>query len=786
MALALKVLEATDTPAAAFGAALLGDFGAEVTVVEPPGGSAIRRLGSAAVQEVWWPIIGRNKRSLALDVQRPSAQAVLAAAVREADILLVDDSEQGRAVQEIAAAAQLGGQLTRVFAPGADLPASWRGSTRPEFAACATGLVALTGAQDGPPLQPEFPLADATSGTMAALLALVELRHGRLADQRPQRVDLGLHETLLRMNEWQLPVASVQGHAEPRCGNRFPMNWSIANLYPTRDGRFVTISAATASVAERLMRLVGGEALCSDPRFATPQGRRANMDALDAVIAQWMHAHDAEEVLRLAQEVDVVAGLILDTADLLRNEQVLARGDIVRIADATGRRIAMPAPLPRIDALPGAVRHPGPRPGDGATALLARLGMGAQQVQALREEGALWALEGQPAHASTPPSRKNAASGASVGAPSPDSAGPRPARRPLEGLRVLEAGIVIAGPFAGSLLAELGAEVIKVEQPGAGDPARQMGVRAADIPLWWGISARAKRCIALDLKSDADRQVFLSLARESDVLLENYRPGVLDRLGLGWDILKDINPRLVMLSVSGYGSTGPYAGRPGFGRIAEAFSGIVQLCGTPDGEAMNMGLSVADTTTGLMGAFGVALALLQRDVFGGGGARIDLALFESLFRMCECQLALHERIGRPPCREGTNDPYGWGASGRKATLRAMRCADRHWVMVDVRSVPAGETEEGVAAWVAAMAVQDALDRLQGLGIAAAQVHDAATLAASTYFARRGDVVQTVVESIGAIAVPGEIPKRSHDRCIPLFRAPRVDEDRAVKDRGLAG
>jgi crotonobetainyl-CoA:carnitine CoA-transferase CaiB-like acyl-CoA transferase len=371
----LKVFEACDTPAPAFAAALLGDFGAQVTVIESAEGSGLRRLGSQAVQAVWWPIIGRNKRSLVLNDADPDLSQMLGAIVRAADLLITDDSFWGRALREAAEAVEHQALVVRLFSPGADRPDTFAGSTDPRFAGLATGVVALTGHPHGAPIQAEFPLADATSGMMAATTALFELRRARLAGVQPVPIELGLHETLLRMNEWQLQVASVQGHAEPRNGNRFPMNWNLGNIFSTRDERLLTVSAATPSVADRMLNMVGGESLRTDPRFNTPQARRDNMDELDARIAQWMAARDSDVAMREVLENDVVVGPLFDAAELLRDEHIAARGDIVRVADGCGGELPMPAPLPHLSALAGRVRHVGPAVGADTKTVLRELGV---------------------------------------------------------------------------------------------------------------------------------------------------------------------------------------------------------------------------------------------------------------------------------------------------------------------------------------------------------------------------------------------------------------------------
>jgi crotonobetainyl-CoA:carnitine CoA-transferase CaiB-like acyl-CoA transferase len=387
--LPIVVLEATDTPAAAFAAALLGDFGAEVIVAEPASGSRIRQLGGEHVRAVWWPIIGRNKQSLAVDPQHSSAQAIFEAAIRRADIVLADNSACGQAARRAATAVNKNALVMRIFATGEDRPELWPGSTAPAFAGSATGMVALTGYPDGPPIQAEFPLADATTGIMAAALAMIELRRARLDGAPARGIDLALHETLQRMNEWQTVVAGVQGQAEPRNGNRFPMNWNVGNIFRTRDGKLLTVSAATPSVAERLMMMVGGEALCNDPRFRTPADRRVHMDALDAAIAEWMSRHDAQDAMRLVRENDVVVGPIYDAGDLLDDPHLRARNDIVRVPDGKGGTVPMPAPLPKIDSLPGSVRSLGTSPGAGTLGVLGKLGFTDSQITQLRADGAV-------------------------------------------------------------------------------------------------------------------------------------------------------------------------------------------------------------------------------------------------------------------------------------------------------------------------------------------------------------------------------------------------------------
>ncbi len=356
---------------------------------------------------------------------------------------------------------------------------------------------------------------------------------------------------------------------------------------------------------------------------------------------------------------------------------------------------------------------------------------------------------------------------------------------PLRGVRVVEAGIALAGPCVGSLLAELGAEVIKVERPEGGDPMRLMGPRVNGVPLWWGVAARNKTCIALDLKAEDGRAAFRDLLASADVLVENYRPGVMERLGFGWESLSRLNPRLVMLSISGFGQTGPEAGRPGFGKIAEAFSGIVALTGKPDEVPLHIGFSLADTSAGLMGTFAACLALYVRDRVSGRGSRIDLGLYEPLFRMADCQLALRELLGAAPRRTGSDDPHRWGVDKpRGRRLVPMKCGDESWiaVLMDAAEAPAlgarlgcgaseAELIAAIGSRIASLPRDTAREARAELDGTAGPVHDGHSIGSDPYFLARGDVARTQDDVVGPVVVPGPVPRAYGGAGLRLFNAP---------------
>jgi formyl-CoA transferase len=208
-------------------------------------------------------------------------------------------------------------------------------------------------------------------------------------------------------------------------------------------------------------------------------------------------------------------------------------------------------------------------------------------------------------------------------------------QKPLAGLKVVELGTLIAGPFCTRIMAEFGAEVIKVESPDGGDPLRKWRKLYEGTSLWWYVQARNKKSVTANLKHPAGREFVRKLIAEADILVENFRPGVLEKLGLGWDALKADNPGLVMVRLSGFGQTGPYKDQPGFGAVGESMGGLRYITGFPDRPPVRTGISIGDSIAALWGAVGALMALRHKEVNGGAGQVVDVALYEGIFAMME-------------------------------------------------------------------------------------------------------------------------------------------------------
>ena len=355
---------------------------------------------------------------------------------------------------------------------------------------------------------------------------------------------------------------------------------------------------------------------------------------------------------------------------------------------------------------------------------------------------------------------------------------------PLSGLRVLDLASFLAAPYCAAMLAEFGADVIKVEQPGAGDPFRAFGTpsRRADATLAWLSEARNKKSITLDLRRPAGAALFLRLAARSDVICENFRPGTLEAWGLGWEVLRGVNPGLVLLRITGYGQTGPYKDRPGFARIAHAFGGLAALAGVAGGPPLTPGsTSLADYLSGLYGAFGVLVALRHRDRTGEGQV-IDVGLYEAVFRVLDEIAPLYAAHGvvRGPEGTGTRNacPHGhfqcadgtWVAiacTTDKMFARLARAmgapelaADHRFGAQAKRLAARGEVDGLVAAWTGGLARADVLRRCLACEVPIGPINTIADLFADPHVRARGNLCVVEDEATGPVTVPAVLPRLS--------------------------
>ncbi|MFB6157272.1 MAG: CaiB/BaiF CoA transferase family protein [Haloferacaceae archaeon] len=355
-------------------------------------------------------------------------------------------------------------------------------------------------------------------------------------------------------------------------------------------------------------------------------------------------------------------------------------------------------------------------------------------------------------------------------------------RKPLDGVTVVDAGNLVAAPAATNLLADFGADVIKIEHPEYGDGLRELDPHEDGVPLWWKVTGRNKRSLTLDLSTAEGAAVFKDLVREADVVAENFRPGTMEQWGVGYEDLREVNPGVVMLRISGYGQTGPYRDRPGFGRVAGAFSGMTNLIGEPDGPPMTPGYPLGDGVSGILGAFGAMVALWHREVNGGEGQEVDLALYESLFRMLEFNAIEYDQTGEVRERTGNTHAYvapsstyrsadgEWltmTASTQSIWRRLCRAMDREDLIDDPRFVDnearvehSDEVNGIVRDWVAEHTREEVEAAFDEHDVAYSFVYDIEDVFEDEHYRERGSLVRVPDDELGEAVVQNVAPKLS--------------------------
>ena len=369
----------------------------------------------------------------------------------------------------------------------------------------------------------------------------------------------------------------------------------------------------------------------------------------------------------------------------------------------------------------------------------------------------------------------------------------------LAGLLVLDAGTMVGGPFAGTLAADYGADVIKIEKPGAGDPIREWPPIKEGVSLWWKVTGRNKRLVTLDLRTERGRALFLRLVEKADAVIENFRPGTFARWGLSYEELARVNPRIVLVHVSGYGQTGPYAHRPGYGTVAEAMSGIPSFTGFPDKPPTLSAFPLADTLAATFALVGLLSAVYERDVAGSGrGQEVDVSLYEPVFRLAESQVIGYDQLGIVKQRRGNRleedsprNAYAtadgeWltiSASSDRTFARLAEAIGRPELALDPRfsdnaSRIANDAElDGIiAAWMAARTADEIMDVLARREVVAGKVYDVEDIFEDPHFAAREDIVSVPDLDFGTVKMPGVFPRFSRSSCRVRWSGGRMGQD----------
>lgn len=368
---------------------------------------------------------------------------------------------------------------------------------------------------------------------------------------------------------------------------------------------------------------------------------------------------------------------------------------------------------------------------------------------------------------------------------------------PLQGIKVIEMGTLIAAPFAARLMAEFGADVIKIESPQGGDPLRQWRKLHNGTSLWWYVQARNKKSITVNLKKEAGQEIIRQLIKDTDILIENFRPGAMEGWNLGWEQLSAINPGLIMVRISGYGQTGPYRDRPGFGAIGESIGGLRHLSGQPGQAPVRVGVSIGDSISALHGVMGALMALHHRSTNSGKGQVVDVALYESVFNLMESLLPEYDMFGFIRNRSGASLP---GITPSNTYM----CRDKKYVVIganadsifkrmmlaigrsdlandpelahnDGRVKRTKELDDAIAAWTTQHNLEDVLAALDRAEVPAGKIYDIADITSDPHYKAREMIQQFELPDGCSLKLPGIVPKLSQTPGKTHWVGPRLGE-----------
>ena len=744
------VLELAQSYAGELAGGLLADLGATVVKIESREGSPLRRRGPAIAGEdsLYFQSENRGKYSVSAELTDLETAPWLARLLASADAI-VEDLGPGRLeAAGLSPDALLAKNprlaILRISPFGQTGPlAAERGDDR--IAQAFSGMQFATGFPDRPPIPVTVPLAEAWSAILGAGTLLMAVYHARRSGHG-QVVDIGLYQTAVRMQEDVVIRHHTTGAVAMRMGTE-SATVVPANVYPTRDGGFIALSGAGDQPFARLCEAIEAPEAPKDPRFSTSAARLANRAAADALVRSWVARHDLADVEARFMQAGVAGTAVRSVDEIIADAHIQARRSVVTLTSLSGRDFLAPAPTPRFLRTSALKAPSAPRLGE--------------HTQAIRASVERLAARPRPA--------VDVSTTAEPGA--------------LSGVRVLDLSQWLAGPAAAALLGDFGAEVIMVELPATGSASIDgPGSRGTGFP----VTNRNKRSITLDVRSPRGREVFLELVRRSDVVVENFRPGTLERWNLEPAELHAVNPRLVILRSSGFGQTGPYAARAAFNPVGLAFGGMTYLNGFPDRPPCRDGVTAGDYSTALFNVLGMLAALLRRDVDGRGQV-VDTAMYECALRLTGDLLPVRSALGiRRERAAGESPLYPSSLTAEAVDGRYVATSAAGWgELTDalgrlgrLRADDPTRLKEEFAKLIGGLAADEAVRVLRGAGLAASVVNSVADLVREPHLWSRGDLVRQPDGNTGEMVAQGIVPvlSRTPGRLTGWSRRPGSDNE----------
>jgi formyl-CoA transferase len=613
------------------------------------------------------------------------------------------------------------------------------------------GLTYLTGYPQSPPVKTGFAMAEYFAGAFNALAALIALYHRDIKDKKEgQWVDVSLYESIFRVSIANTILYDKLGTIMERAGNEIPALVAPGGNFMTMDGKWLVMTIPSDHLFVRLAKAMGNEGLAQDPRFALAENRLSHREEINKIVTDWFANHNMAEILNTFEEAEIPITSIYSIKDIFEDPHHQARGNIVEVDMPSVGKVKIPGVIPKFYNYPGSIKLPAPKLGEHNQEILPQITPINRETiyEYTREKKAI-------SHISS------------------DNA--------LEGLRILDIATFGAGPFGTTILGDFGAEIIKVEMPVKGDRMRGIPPYYQGHSLFWIVESRNKKSITLDLRKEEGQKTLKELVKISDVVLENYRPGTLAKWNLSYEELKKVNEKIILVSVSGFGQTGPYHRRPSFDRIGLAMGGITYLTGYPEDPPVRPGMAMCDYLTSVLNALATMIAVYNRSKTGKG-EWVDVALFETILRISEYTIPLYHKFGI--VREPTGNLYPFISPGdifqtkddkwifiytpkekffQKLLMTMGRedlLEDQRFRLMEDRITNQGAINSIVRKWVKVFALPDLMEVLDKADIPFGPVLSFKDIMEDPHYKYREDIVEVEDKNIGRVKMKGIIPKFS--------------------------
>ena len=673
----IRVLDFSRMLSGPMGTMVLADLGAHVIKVEDLEGSDTTRHNPPYVngESHYFLSLNRNKESLAIDLKTPAGLEIALRLVEQSDVV-VENFRPGVADRlglGYAALSKLNPRLIYCAVSGFGQTGPLRNKTAYDLVIQAlTGAIAVTGEADRPPVKMGLPLADELSAMFATIAILAALEK-RERSGRGTYLDISMFDVGVSLLSYMATVYFATGESAQRLGSRHPTIYPY-NAFQTADG-YIVVAAFTQVFWRKFCKVVGREDLPEDPRFANFAGRHRHRPELGAILEPILRSRTTaawEEVMKIG---DVPNGPVNSVAQAVEMEQTRARGMLVDMDHPVAGRLRTLGTPFHFD-FEGEARfepecRPSPVIAQHTRAILRDLlGYDEARIARLAADKVVRVSD---VPGTTIGKRRTAPTLTATAGTDANSANTAlDDSLPLAGLRIIDLTRMFAGPYGTMILADLGAEIIKIEEPRIGDPTRRNIPFIDEESTYFMAVNRGKKSVVLDLKTDAGRQALLDLVAKSDVIIDNYRVGVMDRLGFSYEKLRAVNPDIIFCSVSGYGQTGPLRNKISFDLVNQAMAGTMAITGEEGRPPVRIGLPAGDLNGGIFSALAILAALQTRRRTGKGSA-IDLGLHDLLVALLGYVAQLYIVTGESPLPVGSGHHH-------IAPYRAFEASDGYFVI----------------------------------------------------------------------------------------------------------